>query len=887
MDYGNLSWRAGMLAAALGVAAAIATAPANGYADTGDTPSRPDSTSSKGAPSDSTPATVNAPATRTASAVEAVRNLPRLAKVDAATRPAKPAVAVTRHPELAITRSLRPHARTDPEPPTTEAGGGSTAPLTETNLATWVQTYVDPPWPRMIGQAFESLFNNPPTATAMQVAVMLGKDVASQAIPFNAYSSKGNAITFSVPDSTMPGGPSHGTVTVDNTAGTFIYTPDENFTGTDTFSFVASDTPRTHIVILDSLINTVLDFLGLRKGFRTTATVTVFNGVPIQPNPDEATYTDITGDFSLLTYDVSGPASGISNMLTIGSKLNRFDIVNVQNDTVLHQFLTAKASFPDQTQQPLIPNGLNTFSAYEIGGLTRVAWAGCTGFCIGSAGFSYSRIGIPGGETIDLYNLESTAGVQPTNADIAQLSTFIQQNSLGRAVIVGGDFGQLYSTGGQTLSEFAAANGLTDAWVQLEYQGVAPVDAPTCAYSSECEQPDKIFYRGATPLNLDDPASAPVQLIARSYTNEGLSFRTDSGQDLATTAPQAVTFGYRATAVGPANVDPENWMAQTPGISALPLTQLPIPGTHDSGSYSITADSDWALTGKSDFGPLTELPPLIEKLIVKPIAAAWGRTQGLSIAEQLACGIRYVDLRFSYEPDGQIYVEHGLRGTTADDVLAQIGAFAAAHPKELLVVDIGGLNNFGATANTMLVSKIDAAFGTRLAPRSMTTNATLEDLWAVDKNVIVLYGDSGTVNINPNLWPEGTLYQPWWNVSTMADLYQQDQSGRDNRPTSALWGLTGTPTPNVNNIVAGLLLIGPMSNYEFITPNQPIVRQWIRSNFKSSINVVTEDWFQEMGPTPSSYAREVISAVYETLGARHPQADFSSTQRAVSYPFAG
>jgi hypothetical protein len=729
------------------------------------------------------------------------------------------------------------------------------------------------------------VFNNPPTATAMQLEVTLGKDVASQSIPFNAYSSKGNAITYSVSDKTMPGGPSHGSVTVDNSTGTFTYTPDENFTGTDTFAFVASDAPRTNIAIVDHLMDTVLDFLGLAAGFRNTATVTIFNGVPIQPDPDVAAYTNITGDFSMLTYGVGGPTPGIVNMLTIGSRINKFDVVNVQDDNVFHQFLDVNAAFPDQTSQALIPNGLNTFSAYQIGSTTRVSWDSCTGLCVGSAGFTYARLGIPGGQTVDLYNLETTPGIALTNADIVQLSTFIQQNSIGRAVIVGGEFGQLYSTDGQTLSDFATTNGLTDAWVQLEYGGVAPIGAPTCAYSAECEQPDKIFYRSATPLNLDDPASAPVQLIAKAYTNEGLNFRTENGQDLANSIPQAVTFGYSVTAVGPANVDPANWMAKTPGISALPLTQLPIPGTHDSGSYSVTADSEWALTGKSDFGPLTELPPLIEKLIVKPVAAAWARTQGLSIAGQLAAGIRYVDLRFTYEPDGQIYVEHGLRGTTADDVLAQIGDFAAAHPKELLIVDMSHLNNFDPTANTMLVSKLDAAFGTRLAPRSTGTSTTLQDLWDVDKNVIVLFGDSPTLNANPNLWPEGTLYQPWWNVSTMDSLYEQDESGRNNRPFGVLWGMTGSATPNINNIVAGLLLVGPMSNYQFITPDEPLVRQWVRANFKRSINLVTEDWIQEMGPTPSSYAREVISAVYETLGSRLSPTNVPPTQEPVSIDF--
>lgn len=739
---------------------------------------------------------------------------------------------------------------------------------------TWIRTYVDPPWLGAVPRLLNSIVHNPPVATAMQAEVDLAQGVTSRAIPFTAISPSGRAISYSVPGRDMPGGPTRGTVTVDNATGTFTYTPDENYIGTDSFAYIASDAPTTGIRLLDDLIGSIMHILGLSARNRDTATVSIFNGVPIQPDPDSAAYTAITGSFSTLTYDVAGLSNGMQAALEIGSRLDDFDIANVQGDVFFQHALVAGASFPDQTapRNPFFSDGLSTFSAFAINGVQQVPWTACSVICLSSGGFAYLQISIPGGESIDLYNIETNPGFSQSNADIAQLSNFIQQNSIGRAVIVQGDFNQLYSDAGETLTEFAAANGLTDAWVQLEYSGTTPLDAPTCRYASGCEQGDKIFYRSAAPLNFDDPASSPVQLVASTYSNEGMNFRNSKNQDLSSGTPQAVTFAYSVVAVGPSNVDTENWMAKLPGISGLPLTQLPIPGTHDSGTYGITSHSAWALTGQADFGKLTQLPPIIDDLIIKPIAAAWSRTQDQSFSQQFADGIRYVDLRFSNEPDGKIYIEHGLRGPSAEDVVGQIAEFAYAHPKEILIVQVSRLTNFDEDANAILVSMMEDAFGSRMVPRSMGTSATLEDLWAIDKNVVVIYADDAVVADNRNLWGSGTVYQPWWNVQTMDAVYRQDQSGLANRPSGAIWGLSGGPTPDASNIIAGILLIGPTSNYGFVTRGQPTLKKWLNVDFKTAVNLVTEDWVQQVGPTPSSYTRDVMAAVYETLGPRLAQA---------------
>jgi hypothetical protein len=133
---------------------------------------------------------------------------------------------------------------------------------------------------------------------------------------------------------------------------------------------------------------------------------------------------------------------------------------------------------------------------------------------------------------------------------------------------------------------------------------------------------------------------------------------------------------------------------------------------------------------------------------------------------------------------------------------------------------------------------------------------------------MVVYNDPTTVSKYDQLWPDGTLFRPWRNVQSAAALYDANLENLDERPPRSIWGLFGEATPNVFNIVLGVLLLGPGSNYEFTRDVNDPVQQWIRVDFKSYVNLVTDDWYDLTWPTGSTFARDVIGAVYETLGPR-------------------
>lgn len=316
------------------------------------------------------------------------------------------------------------------------------------------------------------------------------------------------------------------------------------------------------------------------------------------------------------------------------------------------------------------------------------------------------------------------------------------------------------------------------------------------------------------------------------------------------------------------NVDLENWMAQLPGAADQPLSKLAIPGTHDSGSYSISKSSAWAITGKKDFGFLSSLPGWA----VKPTAAAWSRTQPRPLFWQLADGIRYVDLRLSHEPDGEIYIEHGLRGAKVDDVLDDIAKFAFTHPKEILLVEAARFTNFTAASHDLLVKKIRAALGARLVPDSYGPDATPRQLWALDKNVILLYSDAFADDpSNPDLWSSAaTLEFPWANVTKTDALLKANQGYAAARDPKKLFGLYGTVTPDGDMIAKGFFDLGPDSIQALMAKVHPDVQHWLRHELKASVNIVATDWYDAAWDGGSSFVREVLA----TMDGAHPLVPF-------------
>ena len=272
-----------------------------------------------------------------------------------------------------------------------------------------------------------------------------------------------------------------------------------------------------------------------------------------------------SGSFSVLSYNIAGLPEGLSSAptprasstTTIGDRIGPYDIVHVEEDFNYHANLYAADDHPFRTPTSGgagIGSGLNTLSsfAYDTGDFERAHWDSCqldSGDCLTPKGFTFMRVRLTAGVYVDFYNLHTNAGTTDGDeasraSNLSQLSSFMATHSAGNAVVVMGDTNTRYTRAADTISSFTAANGLTDAWVQLERGGHAPAAgsaALVCdetAITNTCEVVDKVLYRG----------NKLVSLNATDYSNEHAGFVDAAGAMLSDHDPISVSFAWTQNA---------------------------------------------------------------------------------------------------------------------------------------------------------------------------------------------------------------------------------------------------------------------------------------------------------------------------------------------------
>ncbi|RKH56595.1 hypothetical protein D7V93_19880, partial [Corallococcus llansteffanensis] len=157
--------------------------------------------------------------------------------------------------------------------------------------------------------------------------------------------------------------------------------------------------------------------------------------------------------------------------------------------------------------------------------------------------------------------------------------------------------------------------------------------------------------------------------------------------------------------------------ALVPEFGQKRLSQVVIPGTHNSGTYQKQ-------------GPVSDL----------------ARCQSDNIAEQLDNGMRFFDLRFerSWYDDG-LYTHHGggffdvlYKRATPQQVFSSVGTFLAQHPHEVVILQLTDMTMFNDSAYDALYQIIWSNLGSCLARRPTTgVDRTLDDLISHNERAIL------------------------------------------------------------------------------------------------------------------------------------------------------
>jgi hypothetical protein len=169
------------------------------------------------------------------------------------------------------------------------------------------------------------------------------------------------------------------------------------------------------------------------------------------------------------------------------------------------------------------------------------------------------------------------------------------------------------------------------------------------------------------------------------------------------------------------------------------LRQVALPGTHDSGTFGISASSAFAADESG-----SKFPEIVHTGRVVAGIAAWAIAQGLNFGKQLAAGIRYFDLRTQWYNGDFVFV-HGPTGTPVKALLNSLKAFLSG-PKfdhELVILDFNHFYAMGATEHTQLAMLLKEP-GPLAVPPSIGTDVTLRDIWQGSGRVPVFYDDAPT-----------------------------------------------------------------------------------------------------------------------------------------------
>lgn len=245
----------------------------------------------------------------------------------------------------------------------------------------------------------------------------------------------------------------------------------------------------------------------------------------------------------------AGPYAGIDSVVGLQELFDQNYYNTLTNPgTVSYPNITSK----DTGGPAGIGDGLNLLSDLAFAGFARTKWEDCFGTlgangsdCDTNKGFSYAKVTIEEGLTVDVYTLHADAGQDEGSRDarrknITQLIDAITNTSgEDQAVIVLGDTNSLYTrVGDDNIQDLLDEVGMADVWVELRRGGTVPgagdridADCDTDPSTGNCELVDKVFYRSG-----GDVALAPMSYAALK------DMFSDEGGDLSDHYPIAVTF---------------------------------------------------------------------------------------------------------------------------------------------------------------------------------------------------------------------------------------------------------------------------------------------------------------------------------------------------------
>ncbi|KAG7372553.1 phosphatidylinositol-specific phospholipase C, X domain containing protein [Nitzschia inconspicua] len=313
----------------------------------------------------------------------------------------------------------------------------------------------------------------------------------------------------------------------------------------------------------------------------------------------------------------------------------------------------------------------------------------------------------------------------------------------------------------------------------------------------------------------------------------------------------------------------KRWMAQLESsIKDLPLTQVGIPGTHDSGTYCF--DREKGASPDSDLTTMiqSKLPGrllgAVSNVILDQVFGRLCQCQDKSIKQQLEMGIRYLDLRVAFHAEsGQYYTCHGVYCADMVDVMKQITDFLNANPKELVILDFNHMYQMDGHHKKFLKMVFDA-LGDKAANQNikggLSVDSKVQRFWNHGFQAIVFYQfyDQVKDDFGGKVWPMWRIVSPWPESASTDDLYTKLGGNVQNRLSQhmdKLFVVQGILTPDVELIKRGLSDGDGLSIKGYARRANPRVIDWCEDDWmklgKRCLNIVIVDFYDGCSMVPA------------------------------------
>jgi len=365
-----------------------------------------------------------------------------------------------------------------------------------------------------------------------------------------------------------------------------------------------------------------------------------------------------------------------------------------------------------------------------------------------------------------------------------------------------------------------------------------------------------------------------------------------------------------------------SWMSD-PSIQKKKLSQIVIPGTHDSGSYGLSNALStvsysniaflWQLSNQSapanglwpwtSSGPKEKAtyyvgPEMYDYIISVVKQQSQSQDSSDSIYAQLNNGIRFFDLRLYYDDTttpNDYYLQHGLRGPLLSTVLNDVYQFISEGRqqtpirRELIFLQISH-TNFGddTAARTsgvvkMLGNILNQNEEKNIYPvpvkdnlSTFFTDTSMSDICGSGTKVIILNADTDRYSYNDSLVFEGSFNatDSPAGVDNVPELWDRELKALKDAPSNPTspWGISWVLTPHASDLISYVM------KTLTVTPVEPLLLEGLarlanadmadfikQLHGKYPFNLITCDWYQQ--PSTTNAPGPVVQIAMTLSGA--------------------